>query len=819
MIRVFHQWIGWAVVLCAVSTNAPAQKVDPSLAREFLKEASMVDLAKPVDAWDKSVRELLGGSSSPAVAVKSLSSRYHLPPSVIAQLIELWAQTTILSWKESPDAAKEKAHRSLDRRFIALAKTTQYDPLVLAIAAEAVTYIGRCNIDTYRALVGAAPDAATAWSVAAIGSCASWLQAFSELHPEKAAAVAVRLALDGELSRPESLALNEHLAGHFLGDHASSDDYLLLRDLFAGRHVKELFNIGFVQQGLAFFEALPGETRRALTVAASTKAFSVKVDALTISDKAEIPDLTADLAAARFVVGHSGESSEIRISASQLDASRSQLRCWHDYVPREERGSDNCHTKESLREIALLNLLIITASEDPYDFLEFYYSDQFGGESAPSMGSVLWTEALCKRLGKGRYVSICDKARDSLEPWGNDHSTNEEEVASEMAAYAAFMAVAGREVVAQADAFEKTLTATFGPKPIAAGSTTRSESIDPLPSPFMELPLSKSRRTARGKANAGNPAAKWPTGYAALPTGFTPVRVQGSGRRVVAISVSQNFDPSGEVSAGGYWVHLSHDGGRTWEDPLYTGLAERFPYIVREHSKLPILDRDTLNVEVDVEQLNTASITYPPVALSSKRHAKNRYLKIPIATLKQDSDGDGITDIVEKHLLLDPQSRDSDGDGISDGQDSMPNVAHSSGEDPTHGAMAAVIEKMFDVRMRPIIEGIDSGEGTDRIANEFKFIRMGHTLSLEHPVFIEGNAADFATLTPSRVVLVYSKKQMTQLQHMTPDFHAVSFSPLVLNEAKDRGYLIWSTGWAGGTFRVVREDKKWKVFTLSQWIS
>jgi len=54
---------------------------------------------------------------------------------------------------------------------------------------------------------------------------------------------------------------------------------------------------------------------------------------------------------------------------------------------------------------------------------------------------------------------------------------------------------------------------------------------------------------------------------------------------------------------------------------------------------------------------------------------------------------------------------------------------------------------------------------------------------------------------------------------MTPDFHAVSFSPLVLNEAKDRGYLIWSTGWAGGTFRVVREDKKWKVFTLSQWIS
>jgi hypothetical protein len=273
------------------------------------------------------------------------------------------------------------------------------------------------------------------------------------------------------------------------------------------------------------------------------------------------------------------------------------------------------------------------------------------------------------------------------------------------------------------------------------------------------------------------------------------------------------------VSAGGYWVHQSHDGGRTWEDPLYTGLAERFPYVVREHSKLSLFDGDTLNVEVDIEQIDTASISYPPVGLRSKRHAKDLFLRIPISALKQDSDGDGLADIVEKHLLLDPQKADSDGDGIADGRDSLPNVPRSSGEDPTHGAMAAVIEKMFDVRMAPIIEGIEPGEGADRLGQEFKTIRMGHTLSVEHPIFIEGNATDFATLNPSRMVLVYNKPQILQLRRMTPDFHTVSFAPLIVNEKGNRAYLIWSNGWAGGTFRLIREGKQWTVFSISQWIS
>jgi hypothetical protein len=129
--------------------------------------------------------------------------------------------------------------------------------------------------------------------------------------------------------------------------------------------------------------------------------------------------------------------------------------------------------------------------------------------------------------------------------------------------------------------------------------------------------------------------------------------------------------------------------------------------------------------------------------------------------------------------------------------------------------MAAVIEKMFDIQTGPIVEGIDTADSPDRLADSFKSIRLGHTLSLEHPIFIDGNAADFAAFNSSRLVLVYNDQQLAQLQHLTPDFHAMSLSPPVLNDAKDRGYIVWSTGWAGGTFRLVREGHEWTVLTIS----
>ena len=158
------------------------------------------------------------------------------------------------------------------------------------------------------------------------------------------------------------------------------------------------------------------------------------------------------------------------------------------------------------------------------------------------------------------------------------------------------------------------------------------------------------------RGRAATEDKSWLKSLAPLPGGYELVRVERDGKRVVAISVSQNYDPTGEVSRGGYWVHLSDDGGRTWQNPLYTGLADLYPYVVLPDSKMPLMNGDTLNVAVDVQELDTASITYPPVALRSLRRETNLYVKIPLAELKRDSIGDGMSDIAREHLLLTPHA-------------------------------------------------------------------------------------------------------------------------------------------------------------------
>lgn len=52
--------------------------------------------------------------------------------------------------------------------------------------------------------------------------------------------------------------------------------------------------------------------------------------------------------------------------------------------------------------------------------------------------------------------------------------------------------------------------------------------------------------------------------------------------------------------------------------------------------------------------------------------------RIIISDITRDSDGDGLTDIEEQRLGLDPHNPDSDGDGVKDGEDICPNLSQKS---------------------------------------------------------------------------------------------------------------------------------------------
>ena len=85
----------------------------------------------------------------------------------------------------------------------------------------------------------------------------------------------------------------------------------------------------------------------------------------------------------------------------------------------------------------------------------------------------------------------------------------------------------------------------------------------------------------------------------------------------------------------------------------------------------------------------------------------SKTLTFSLATLRKDSDGDGLTDALEKRLGTDPMKADTDGDGIPDGQDANPLAMPGKGDRAT--LLQAVFTGLFgkDLSTVPIVVVLD----------------------------------------------------------------------------------------------------------------
>lgn len=225
---------------------------------------------------------------------------------------------------------------------------------------------------------------------------------------------------------------------------------------------------------------------------------------------------------------------------------------------------------------------------------------------------------------------------------------------------------------------------------------------------------------------------------------------------------------------------------------------------------MPLIDGDTLRLAVNIAEIDTATITYPPVGLRSRRVAKDRYLTIPIERLRRDSNGDGVTDIVADHLLLD---RVKSGRGT-------PFVVGSDTDARCERLRSA--EKLAVIELLGRITGDSEAaivEPIDRQPGEFATGWLRATAAAEQPVFLLGAPQDFTCLSARRPIIVYSKADIEALQAFTPAFHTLEIPNIIFNRAHDRGYVRWSTGWAGGTYRLRLIGGKWEFDSISNWIT
>lgn len=462
--------------------------------------------------------------------------------------------------------------------------------------------------------------------------------------------------------------------------------------------------------------------------------------------------MRADLAAAHYVLGDPVKIAKGILTDALFARGRMRLDCpplttIQITLKMRLREEDYCDSADVVTtKMAFLELALNHPEEDPFAFLEQIFGhsiDMDFGAGVALPRNRLWMTALCKRLNEPAYADFC-AVRKLL-----DLSNN-----------------AARAL------------------PVADKET--------LPLPFAEHILPSNMRTPRKDENEPQPA--WPASMTPLPHGFSPVRIETDGNDIVVISMSFNLDPTADVYDRAYWLHLSQDGGKSWNKPLFTGLSANVPYVVTATSHLPMRNGNELRIEVRIREFGNPHAAGGPYI--EVRQADGFYLDVPLDLLSKDSDGDGLTDVEERSLLLDPGNRDGDGDGIPDGDDMAPTVAQMATDTSPRAEMVPLV-------IKHLVGGTySSGTLAQKVA----------------PLLIICDPKLFAGLRLGYPVIVYTSAEANRLMNISPTFHTIGFN-FVVNRDNSRAFVGWRGVAGAGTLEIYRGPDGWHIRDLWGWVT
>lgn len=749
-----------------------------------------------LDAWEDALLAELRKSRSHSIdaAAASLARQAGMAQADMRQLITLWLDTQTLS---DPREAEASHWDQLTDRFRALSAASNHNPLVLQAAAAAILQEGGCTPDRVKALAGWGEAGQTLPLIAeATEDCTQAGLELVRATPDKGLAPLLRGYLWQAMREPEAIPVLQYTVSPTGLAHFAPQDRAAAQLVFVHDLIGHLGGAGDAAGAIATFEAQDAAVRESLLAAAQPGRL-VTVDEATI----KLPELGKDgkpdrslaitLAEAYFLADRP-DAARAMLDRLNADKLRAAFECFTAAGPGHGQNCGKVDGDEIdndlLWRIVKLDQTLRAPDADPYIFAE-YSAGAFG------RGEPGGTEALidCRIYTDAALVPVCTRSRQANATDGYRSDAASEGTLSQIAEVVVpdFRQSAARRVSER--------TARFGQPGKESGQNFADRpAIEPAPLPWAAQPI-PPQFTGKG------PALRWSKRWAHLPEGFMPVRIEQTGQQVTVISLSQAIDPNGEVTAGGYWLHRSPDGGKSWQAPLYTGLADRFPYVVVPDAKLPLLDGTDLTLAVDEALIDTRSITYPPVGLRTLRSRKGLYLRIPLTDLQRDSNGDGLTDLAAQHLLL-----EGTGPLATRLDRTAPDCPADGG---ANSPMGLALQHIMGGDAQALFEPVD------RAPNQ---IVGAHALPVtggEHPLMLSGNPADFACLRLRMPIIVYGPEQLEAMRTHSPDFRTQALEPIVYNRAHNRAFLVWSTGWRGGTLVFHLTDGKWSVDPTSDWIT
>jgi hypothetical protein len=360
---------------------------------------------------------------------------------------------------------------------------------------------------------------------------------------------------------------------------------------------------------------------------------------------------------------------------------------------------------------------------------------------------------------------------------------------------------------------------------IRINSEAPTESTEPMQASASRLNIFRERAlssnmTSQPMRGFAEPATL-PAGLPEMPVDAWQVaRLERRGDVWDLIYTSQELDPTGEISAGGYWYVQSEADGGGWQVPIYLGLQQFFPYVVLPGSSLPLVEGDRLQIAVAVREIDPDSITFPPIGLRARREADDLVIEANFSELLRDQDGDGLTDIFEHRIGLDPLDPDSDGDGFEDGIDGLPLTEFDPARIQQGDLGRILLEQVF---------GYDAGAirlplstPANGLLDILSTAMAGHSIPApaRSTLIMRGNPDLFAGLMTRERIIVLDDAALARISPEYGVLYPVGMSTILPNADASQVYVIWSADWVGGEFYVWRNEAgEYEVKVTSSWIT
>ena len=261
----------------------------------------------------------------------------------------------------------------------------------------------------------------------------------------------------------------------------------------------------------------------------------------------------------------------------------------------------------------------------------------------------------------------------------------------------------------------------------------------------------------------------------------------------------------------GIWVGYSDDNGETWSY-YYTGIVQKQPLYVKWYSSYPLInEQGDLQIEACLLR-QMSQFMHPGPGPSYQLVKDGLLLTLDLETLRKDSDGDGLTDIVEVKFRTDPNNADTDGDGVPDNLDLNPRFASQRTEKTL----------VYEAVMNADEEKLCNWDDDDCVVPFTQTPELHYATDDIQTILIVTDDPALQNIQPTiyRVIILTKEEYENNPRYFKNDLNKMNFTPFFKVDGKEDTYLFsydFNTG--GAKYWVKKMDKGWRIVKLLEWIS